>query len=160
MQEKKQSIILGSAVVTVLSTSYLGFVNCLCCAGVIAGAMVAVWHYTSNNGITISAGEGAVMGLTVAIIGGLVSAVLDYVLIKMGIRADQAILQAVLDMMGDSMPPESYDQMVEQMEQEVTFGAFALQAILGVVIFSIFGAIGGAIGASIFKKGGSQQPAL
>ncbi|MDX1429663.1 MAG: DUF4199 domain-containing protein [Rhodothermales bacterium] len=153
MAEKQQSIILGSAVVTVLSTSYLGLINCLCCAGVVIGAMVAVWHYTSTNSLTMKTGEGAVLGLTVAIIGSLISAVLDYVLIKMGIRADQAIMQIILDTMGDQMPPESYDQMIEQMEQPVTIAGFAMQAVFGVVIAGIFGAIGGVIGASIFKKG-------
>jgi hypothetical protein len=153
MPDKQQSIVLGSAVVAILSTSYLGLINFLCCAGVLTGALVAVWHYTSTNALTIKAGEGAVLGLTVAVIGSIVSAVLDYILIKMGIRADQALIRLIIDTMGDRMPAESYEQMVEQMDQAATVGKAVLGAIFGAVVSAIFGAIGGAIGASIFRKG-------
>lgn len=156
MPEKKQSIILGAALVAVLSTSYLGLINCLCCAGVVIGALVAVWHYSSTNSITLTGGQGAVLGLTVALIGAAISAVLDYALMQAGIRVDQTIMQFILDRFGDQMPPESYDQLVEQMEETVTAGKFALQALFGVALSAGFGAIGGAIGASVFKKGGDD----
>jgi hypothetical protein len=155
MPDKKQSLILGTALTAVLSTSYLGLLTC-CCGGVIIGALVTVWHYTSTHGITLTGGQGAVLGLTVGLLGALVSAVLDYALIQAGVRVDVTIMQFMLDRFGDQMPPESYDQMVEQMEQAVTFGKFALQALLGVAISAGIGAIGGAIGASIFKKGGDE----
>ena len=91
MPDKKQSIILGSAVAAVLSTSYLGLVNCLCCAGIIAGAMVSVWHYTTNNELTISAGSGASMGAIVGIIAIVVSSILNLILIQLGVRSDLAV---------------------------------------------------------------------
>lgn len=153
MPDKKQSILLGSAVGAVLSTSYLGMINCLCCAGIIAGAMVAVWHYTTNNELTISAGTGASMGAIVGIVAIVLAFFLNLILIKVGVRSDLVIQNFILDQWGDSMPPEAYDQMVEQMNSEMTFMAYLKGQWIGFLVGPIFGALGGVIGAAMFKKG-------
>jgi Protein of unknown function (DUF4199) len=156
MPDKKQSILLGGLVAGLLSTSYLGMINFLCCAGVIIGAVVAVWHYTDTNEITLKVGQGAVLGLLAALVGWAVSFILNYILIKSGIRSDLMISQMILDRFGDSMPPDAYDQMMDAMNAELTFGKYVLSAIWGVVASLIFGSIGGMIGAVIFKKGGDE----
>ncbi|MCH8122814.1 MAG: hypothetical protein IH853_06795 [Bacteroidetes bacterium] len=155
MPSKQQSIILGGLIAGLLSTSYLGLINVLCCAGVIIGALVSVWHYTDTNELTIKAGQGAVIGLLAALIGWGVSFVLNFILIKAGIRSDLVISQFILDRLGDSMPQESVDQMVEQMNAEMTLAKYLAGAVWG-LLFPVFGAIGGSIGALLFKKGGDE----
>lgn len=157
MPDKKQSILLGSAVAAILSTSYLGIINCLCCAGIIAGAMVSVWHYTTNNSLTISSGSGASMGAIVGIIGIVVSAILNLILIEMGVRSDQAVTNFIINQFGDSMPQEALDQMIEQANADVTIGSYLKNAWLGFVIGPIFGAIGGVIGSNMFKHGTDDE---
>jgi len=152
MPSKQQSIVLGGVLVGILSTSYLGLINMLCCAGVIIGALVAVWHYTSQNELTISAGQGAGLGVMAALLGWAIAFVLNFVLIKAGIRSDQAISQFILDKVGSNMSPEQYDQLLQQMEREVSFGAYFLNSLIGLALSALFGAIGGAIGAAVFKK--------
>jgi len=159
MPSKQQSIILGGLVAGLLSTSYLGLINMLCCAGVIIGALVAVWHYNDTNQLTISAGQGAVIGLLAALLGWLISLILNFILIKAGIRSDLVLSQFFLDRFGSNMPPESYDQIVDQMNAEVTVGLYLKNALWGVLFSVIFGAVGGAIGAVIFKKGGDEPVA-
>ncbi|QXD16369.1 DUF4199 family protein [Rhodocaloribacter litoris] len=156
MPSKNQSILLGGLVVGLLSTSYLGLINMLCCAGVLIGAVVAVWHYTSTYELTIPAGEGATIGALAALIGGLISLVLNFVLMKIGIRHDLVISQFMLERFGEGMPPEQYEQIREQMSQPVTLGSYLKQAWYGAVLIvtAIFGAIGGVLGAVLFKKGG------
>ena len=156
MPSKQQSIILGGLVVTILSTSYLSYVNFLCCLGVLAGAIVAVWHYTETNELTISSGDGAVMGILAALFGLVLASILNYALIKMGIRHDLAISQFILNSMGDNMPPEQYDAMVEQMEMEYSIGVMLKNLAFGAIAYVIFGAIGGLLGAKMFKKGGDE----
>ena len=41
MTSRQQSVLVGAAVTGILSTSYLGFINTLCCLGVIIGGAVA-----------------------------------------------------------------------------------------------------------------------
>ena len=153
MPSKQQSIILGGLVAGLLSTSYLGLINFLCCAGVIIGAMVAVWHYTDTHRLTISAGEGAVIGLLAGLVGAVVSLILNYILIEMGIRSDQAISQFIINQFGDNMPPEQYDAMAEQMNADLTLSAYLANGLFAAILSLVFGAAGGAIGAAVFKKG-------
>lgn len=153
MPSKQQSIVLGGVLVGILSTSYLGLINLLCCAGVIIGALVAVWHYTSQNELTISAGQGAGIGAMAALLGWAIAFILNFALIKAGVRSDQAITQIILDKLGSNMPPEQYDAMVQQMEAEITFGKYFLNSLIGLAFSALFGAIGGAIGGAVFKKG-------
>jgi len=155
MPSKQQSIILGGLVAGLLSTSYLGMINFLCCAGVIVGALVAVWHYTDTYELTIKAGQGAVLGLLAALVGWAIALILNFVLIKAGIRSDQIITQFFLDRFGDSMPPEQYDTLVDQMESPITLAGYLGNSLWGLISLA-FGAAGGAIGAVIFKKGGDE----
>lgn len=156
MSPKGQSILLGAAVVALLSTSYLGFINCLCCAGVIAGAMVAVWHYTNTNSLTIPAGEGAVIGLSAAALGGVISLILNFLLISIGLGAEAAMQEFALDFLAGRVPPEQLEEIEAQMAAGQSAGAYFVNGLCGIVIFVIFGAIGGVIGASVFKKGPAE----
>lgn len=160
MNSKSQSLILGGLVAGLLSTSYLGFINMICCLGVIAGALTAVWHYTSTYEVTIPSGEGAGMGAIAGLIGAGVSTILNLVLMAIGIRHDLAVNQFMLDRFGDQMPPEQYDQMIAMIEKPFTIGGWLAENVMGLVIglavSAIFGAIGGVIGAKLFKKGGEE----
>lgn len=156
MPDNKQSIILGGLVTGLLSTSYLGYINFICCLGILAGALVAVWHYTDTHELTIPTGKGATMGIMAALFGLLISTVLNYVLVKAGINHETAFTEFILNMFGDSMPPEQVEAMEAQMEQEKTALQYLLGIGGGVIVSSIFGAIGGSIGAKMFKKGGDE----
>jgi hypothetical protein len=115
--------------------------------------MAAVWHYTSENELTIPPGEGAVMGLSAAALGVVLATILNFILIKVGIRHDLMISEFILQQFGGSMPPEQVEAMEEQMTQPITIGSYLVNGLIGIVVSVIFGAIGGAIGAAIFKKG-------
>lgn len=155
MPDQTRSVLIGALVVALLSTSYLSLINCFCCAGVIIGAMVSVWHYTSTNSLTIEAGRGAVFGVLAAALGSLVAIVINYMLTQMGLDANAAVAETLIRMFGDFMPPEQLDQMRAQVaqQQDVSLGQQLISGLFGVVVASIFGAIGGVIGASLFKKG-------
>lgn len=153
MSDKLQSILIGGAVVAVLSTSYLGFINCLCCAGVIVGAMTAVWHYANTNSLTIPSGEGAVIGMSAAVAGSVIAFFVNLILSSLGLGAEQAIQNFILNMFADSMDPDQLAQMEEQFEASSSFGARLMNGAIGVVIYAVFGAVGGVIGAAVFKKG-------
>ncbi len=159
MPDQKQSILLGALVTGVLSTSYLGFINLLCCAGIIAGAMVAVWHYTETNRLTLASGQGAVMGLLTALGGVVISFAFNYLLSLIGLDAEEAVQRWILDFYEGTLPPEQIDQIREQMEAGQSWGQRIFGGAVALVVASIFGAIGGAIGAAVFKKGGEEPAA-
>lgn len=160
MTGKQQSILLGGLVVALLSTSYLSFINCLCCLGVIAGSMVAVWHYADSNQLTVKPGDGAMIGLSAAILGSLIAIFLNYTLISLGIRHDAALINTLLDTFGEAMPPDQYEELIEQRDAPVRFADYFLSGLLGVAVSAVFGAIGGAIGAALFKKGDATEESM
>lgn len=158
MPDKQQSVLLGSVVVALLSTSYLGYINFFCCLGVIIGGIVTTWHYTDSHRLTIKPGNGAVLGLQAGIIGSIIALLLNFILIQFGIRHDQALVTMLIEMFGDSMPPEQVDDLIEQRDAPVRLLPYMLQGTLGVILSGIFGALGGTIGAALFKKGTAEPP--
>ena len=119
------------------------------CLFPLACAMVAVWHYTSNNNLTIPAGEGAGMGALVGLIGAIIGGILALVLVSMGVLPDP------MDAAMENMRAQGLNE--EQIEQAMGF-AGSMTGVFGIIIGTVFGAVlgavGGAIGASVFKKGG------
>ncbi len=158
MPSKANAILFGALTAALLSTSYLGWVNMLCCAGVIAGGMVAVWKYTDEHKLTLTMGQGASLGFTAAILGALIALVVTTVLRLIGIRDDLAMSQFWMDRFADKMTPEQLDQMQVQMDQSPLATSLSWKALLGLAVSGAFGALGGLIGAQVFKKGGALKP--
>jgi len=148
-------MILGGLVVGVLSTSYLGIINIACCAGVIIGAMVSVWHFTDTQQLTIEAGDGALIGAGAGAIGALVAVVLDVSLVQpLGIGLDQAMMDFL---QGVDLPEETRQQFEAQAQQGTSPSQIGISLVFGLIINAIFGAIGGAIGAAVFQKGEDEE---
>ena len=124
--------------------------------GVIAGAIVAVWHYTDTNELTIPTGQGAKMGVFAALIGLLVATVLNFILMKAGINHETAFSEFIINKFGDQMPPEQLEAIEEAMTKEKTILDYVKAIGMGAVAFSAFGAMAGAIAAKMFKKGGDE----
>ena len=93
------------------------------------------------------------MGLAAAVVGGIIAFFLNLILSSLGLGAEAAIQEFMLNMIGDSMDEEQLRQMEEQFEASSSFGARLTNGVIGLVVTAIFGAIGGAIGAAVFKKG-------
>jgi hypothetical protein len=151
MPDKKQSIILGGLVVGLLSTSYLGMINQACCLGVLIGAALSVWHYTTENDLTLKTGTGAGMGSLAALFGWGLATVLTWALTLVGIGADKFTKRGVIEGMEAQLPPEQADVIIPVMEDY-----FFVVYIVGILSFALFGAIGGAIATKMFKKGGDE----
>lgn len=151
MPSKTQSILLGGLVAGLLSTSYLGLINLACCAGVIIGAVVAVWHYTNTYNLTISGGQGAAMGALAAVIGAVIGGLLSYLLQFIGIPGVQELFQGSFEQF---LSEEQLEQLEAQQEMAENIGAVLLGIGINMLIYAIFGAVGGVIGANVFKKGG------
>jgi len=154
MSPKQNSMLIGGLVVGVLSTSYLGLINLLCCAGVILGAMTAVCHYTDTQQITIESGDGAVLGVGAAVVGTIISQILTYTIIRpLGLGLEGGMM----NFMSQYMSPEQMEQMQTQAAQSETLGSILIGLVIGLVVSAIFGAIGGAIGAAVFQKGDADE---
>ena len=167
MPSKTQSILLGALVSAVLGTvlSILAFSGgmalqvlsgCGACLAAFVGPMVAVWHYTSTHGLTVSAGSGAGLGAITGVVGAVISAVLAFVFRAVGLVPTVAEMQEQQrEMMVErGMDPAQIDQAIAS---SAWMSGPVAEIVIGLLAGAIVGAIGGAIAASIFKKGGVED---
>ena len=158
MTPRQQSILIGAVVTGVLSTSYLSFVNFLCCLGVILGGVVAVQQFTSRTGTSVESGDGAILGALAGAGGTVLANIFDRALRPLNLDSQsitQDVMKNVMQMGGEQgMSPE----MVQQFQQGRSTTMIIIGLVIGLVVNSTFGAIGGAIGAAIFgadEQGGN-----
>ncbi|WP_263786116.1 hypothetical protein [Salinibacter grassmerensis] len=154
MTPRQQSILVGAVVTGILSTSYLNFINTICCLGVIVGGIVATQQFTSRTDQAIEAGEGAVVGALAGAGGAILGSIFDAMLRPLGLDSDSisrdAMKQFMQRMEGQQgMSPE----MMQQFQSE---GGGIMMFLVGlgfsIVLYAIFGAIGGALGTAFFGE--------
>lgn len=156
MTPRQQSILIGAVVTGVLSTSYLSFINTICCLGVIIGGIVAVQQYSTQTGIAIEAGDGAVLGALAGAGGAVLGSIFDAALRPVGLDST-SISQGMMQQWMEGM--QGQEGMSPEMMQQFQGGGGIMMFLVGlgfsIVVYAIFGAIGGAIGAALF--GGSDE---
>lgn len=158
MTTRQQSILIGAVVTGVLSSSYLSFINVVCCLGVVLGSMVAVQQFTSRSGTSMEVGDGAVLGALSGVAGAILGSVFDRLLRPLGLDST-TISQDMMEQMMQGQQGMSPD-MMEQLQGGGSGGMMAsvLGLLFGMVVYAIFGAVGGAIGAAVFgeDEGGGE----
>ena len=164
---KLMPALYGGIIIGVISgIPFLNFVNCLCCAGVLFGGFMAVFFYKNDLTPAMSplvSGDGIQLGALAGIIGAVISLVISYILIlAIGNVAGQAMydmITSLYDSLGilDQIPPESLDQMQQSMmEGELS----PMSIVMTLILYPLFGLLGGLIGYSVFKPKGPATPAV
>ncbi len=147
-QSKFLPALWGGLLIGVISgVPGLNLINCACCAGVIGGGIFAVYMFRRDAGpyAQITSTDGVVLGL----VAGLIGAVLASILAALFGTASMEMLEQAKQYIDD---PDAR-QMLDQLSgQGMSAGIFFISMMLNVVIYAIFGLIGGLIGASLFGK--------
>lgn len=123
------------------------FVSCLLSISV---GLLATWHYTNTYELTIPGGTGAAMGALAGLVAGAVSslkAIFDFVSGRSAAMQEEVIR----NLEAQGVNP---DQMGPWLEFGTSPTWVATSVLMAIVISAILGAAGGAIGASLFKRGG------
>jgi hypothetical protein len=159
---KLQPALLGGVVMGVLSAlPLIQAANC-CCAWVLFGGGLAAYLMQQNHPFPITAGDGAIVGLLAGVIGAVVWAVLSVPIGLMMGPIQAAFFERMLENVRD-VPPE-FRVMIESMrtggfEMGIgTIAAFVGMLIAGVGVGAVFGAVGGLLGAVIFRKNEPPAP--
>lgn len=150
-----QPALFGGLFIGVLSALPIVNVgNCCCCLWVIAGGVLAVYLRQQNSPYQVPASEGALVGLLAGLIGGIVAAIISIPMAAMTASFQAQILDRVLSSNPD-MPVEARDML-----QRMAAGSAlrAAGAVIGIVIDTIFGMLGGLLGVALFKKNAPPPP--
>ena len=128
--------------------------NCCCCLWVVAGGVLAVYLHQQNLPIAIDAQEGALVGLMAGAIGGVIGGVLSIPLQMMTGPMQQQFMERILSGNPD-IPPEMRE-MVERVSADTSFRLLGL--LFNVVVYTVFGLLGGLLGVAIFKRNPPPPP--
>lgn len=148
--------LIGGVLLGVLSAlPVVGAVNCLCCAWVIAGGVVAANLYVKSAPVAVTLGTGALLGLVTGAIGAIVDTVfsipLHIAMAGAGMGVAQQVRQAAEQL---PMTPETRDALLGIVSAGGGTGIFfmILSGIFKLVLYSLIATIGGALGVAIFEK--------
>ncbi len=133
----------AAASLLVSNLPFVGFVNCLLCAGFWGSAIFAVWLYKRLNGAVTSR-----QAVTVGVLSGVMAGLLGFALSFVGLAGAQGFLNTARQFLpGDA---------TQGMNDLPAWGALIFN-LLGVFFEVIFGAIGGWIGGAIFNPSRRAQ---
>lgn len=144
----------GGLLATVITLPQNDILNCLACFMYAGCGLVAVWHYTDTNELTISGGEGVKLGALAGLVGALVAGVLVMLFRAIG------VLPGAEDLVRQMEESGALEQMGEGAEFWIGFVEFTAgpgAILIGIPIAVIISLAGGAIGAALFKKGPAED---
>ncbi len=161
MPSKLQSILLGGATMGIAAAVFGLFPTvgaCLGCLAFIGAGLLAVWHYTTTYALTITGGTGASMGAGAGVVGAVASSIIQALMALVGLAPSWADIQGEMmrGMEEGGVPPEQMETWRQVLESPLSIVGFVL---CGLLLYAVLGAVGGAIGASVFKKGGETPAA-
>ena len=152
----KPALIGGMALGILSALPFISICNCLCCAWVIGGGILAAYLYVKDSPVQVTMGRGALVGLATGAIGAVVSTLFSIPLQKLlSNGSTNAMFEQVQELMAKNPDmPQEFVQRMEALLSRSDFMAMAtvLMLLLNIVIFSLFAMLGGAIGIAIFEK--------
>jgi hypothetical protein len=130
---------LSGAVLTTLVSNlpFIGFINCLLCAGFWGSAIFAVWLYRRLSG-ELTVGQ----GLRIGVLTGLCAGVLGFALSFLGLAGAQGFVSGAEQF----LPADALGDV------NISTGDALIFNLVGVIFSVIFGTVGGWIGGAIFRS--------
>lgn len=147
--------LIGGGVMAVLSSfPVISIGNCLCCMWVLFGGGLAAYLYSRElpPDQLLSSGDGALVGLIAGLFGALFTTLLSSLFILIGFQFSPEIFSEFMESSQD-MPSEFRDLM-KNWTSGGGLGSFMviMNLFINIIADSIFGTLGGLLGAAIFAK--------
>jgi len=160
----KSALISGVALGVLSALPVISAVNCLCCAWVIAGGVLAAYLQVKNSVTAVSLGTGVLLGLVTGIIGAVVDTLFSIPLAMamsgMGLGFAEQLRHMVEEV--PSMPPEARETLRSLASGGVGVGSalFIFSAFFKLLVYGIMAMIGGALGVALFEKRKPGDPGV
>jgi len=146
--------LIGGVLLGILSAlPLINYFNCICCAWVVLGSVVAARLYVKESSTPVTLGRGVALGLLTGLIGTLVFALFSIPLFVMTNRTGimEQLKQTIAQM--PNLPPETRDAVESLASQgNITAVIYVIGFFFMLVVNCLVAMIGGAIGVAIFEK--------
>jgi hypothetical protein len=149
--------LIGGVLLGILSAlPLISAFNCLCCAWVIGGGMLAAHLYVKDSPDVVTLGKGVLLGLLTGAIGAVVDTIftipLHLALSRLGMNfAEQ--MREIFDQI-PNMPAESRDALRGLLSNSGGISVFfiILSGVFKLFLYGVMAMAGGAIGVAVFEK--------
>lgn len=153
----KAAAIGGSIAGAASEIPILNFVNAACCALVVGGALFAVYLALRNEPPTesaplgVGAAIGALSGVIAAVVGTIISIPIALLVGNMAQQGIETILENSEAIQLEGLPRDLLESLTASGEGLV-LNALLLGLVFSLVLYTLFAALGGILGAAIFHK--------
>lgn len=152
--------LIGGVLLGILSAlPFISYFNCICCAWVILGSVVAARLYVKDSSLPVTLGRGVGLGFLTGAIGTVVSALFSIPLLLLASRGGSSIadqLRQTLSQLMEQMPnvPPETRSALDSFIAEGNIGIFVYIAgfFFMFAVNCVVAMIGGAIGVAVFEK--------
>ena len=140
----KAALISGLILGLLSGVPIISLGNILCCMWVILGGLLAVFFYKKFSKEKIELGKGALVGLYSGLIGAPIATIISTIF--------SFILQTAMNSMMSTLGQRTGTETLPILGSELSLISIVIGLLFNLVIFSIFGVLGGIIGAATFGK--------
>ncbi len=112
--------------------------NCLCCLWIVGAGALAAYLYQRTSRVKLNSGDGFVVGALSGFMAALVATPLDLIFFSW----TRGLVMEIM---------KNYGMNTSALQAYWDPKRFASSFLMRIIIFSLFAAIGGAIGISLFK---------
>jgi hypothetical protein len=166
MYEKPDKLIpalYGGLIIGVISAvPFLNLINCLCCAGIMLGGVLAIFFYKDNftpDTPPFTAGDCMTVGVFAGLIGAFVAVTLDIIFQMIFGNVFGRFVLEQIQQMDIQLPEESLAAIEKAFEDSLSISGVLISLVTGLILNTIFGLLGGLIGYNIYKpKPSVSQP--
>ena len=152
-----RSAALGGLFIGILSAlPIVGAANCCCCLWIVSGGVLAAYVAGLNQPVSLTPGEGALVGGSAGLIGAFVWIPVAVLMDLLMAPLQQAVVGSILSNARD-LPPEARE-VLQGLGQPSSIGRFVFGFMLMFFGGGVFAAIGGVLAAMFFRK--DVPPAL
>lgn len=151
----------GIIMAFVSAIPFLNFLNCFCCAGIMLGGFLGVFFYKNNftpGTPPFTSGDCMAVGALSGVMGAVFGTLLTFASLLLFGNVMGEFMTEMIRNMELEIPPEAWDAIDESLSAGFTAFSFILQLVSNLILYTIFGLLGGLIGYSIYKPKGVPVP--
>jgi len=156
MSEQRQKMfapaLIGGAAAGLLSG--MPIVQCMCCLWVIGGAMLSAHLLAKNSTVSLTAGDGALVGAISGIIAAVIERLISIPFAAFSLEFARKLMESMSRFTQEM--PSGWETWLDG-SRVLSPALFMLGLMITAFIFAGLGALGGILGASLFGRKPTPQ---
>lgn len=160
----RAAVIGGVAIGAISGIPVISIVNCCCCAGILAGGVLAYYLYRQEHTdemAPIESSDALILGIMAGVIGAFVQAAIHGIILLLFAGVQDQLMRSITEGLlnrlerSGGIPSDALDQMRDSVENSMkesrTMWGFMLNLFMNLIIYPIFAMLGGLLGYGMFR---------